>query len=319
MDGTTFEAFWASLAFTLTVVVSLPTYASASDVLGRKIPLYTSHFLFLVGSIVFATANSMPVVIIGRLVQGLGGGGLDVLNEILIVDITTLEERPLYIGLMAVPMAAGTIAGPIIGAGFSEYVSWRWIGWINVPLVGVDIALAAIFLRLKKLDEPLQARFARLDWAGSLLFTIGAAAFVLPLSWADNLFPWSSWETIVPLVLGLLVLLGFAFYEAKPESPLFPHRIFKSRTSLMTVFSGTIHGLIIYPATTYLPLFFQAVKLQSRLQSAVSILPSCCGVVGFALLSGVAIEVSRRYLWQFWASWITISVGIGMLSIFDNE
>lgn len=319
LGGTTFEAFWASLAFTLTVVVSLPTYASASDVLGRNIPLYTSYFFFLVGSIVFATANSMVVVIVGRLLQGLGGGGLDVLNEILIVDITTLKERPLYIGLMAAPMALGTIAGPIIGAALSEHVSWRWIGWINVPLLGVDIVLAALFLRLKALEEPLPARFARLDWIGSLMFTIGAAAFVLPLSWAGNLYPWAAWETIVPLVIGLLVLLGFAFYESKPEAPLFPYRIFKSRTSLMTLLTGTIHGLIIYPATTYLPLFFQAVKLQSPLQSAVSLLPSCCGVVGFALLSGVAIEVSRRYLWQFWSSWITISIGIGIISLFDRD
>lgn len=282
------------------------------------IPLYTCYVLFLVGSVVFATANSMAVVIVGRLLQGLGGGGLDVLNEILIVDITTLKERPLYIGLMSVPMALGTITGPIIGAAFSEYVSWRWVGWINVPLLGVDVALAALFLRLRALDEPLSRRFARLDWKGSLMFTIGAAAFVLPLSWAANLYPWSSWKTIVPLVIGLLVLLVFAAYEAKPDAPLFPHRIFKSRTSLLTLLSGTIHGLIIYPATTYLPLFFQAVKLQSPLQSAVSILPSCCGVVGFALLSGIAVEVSRRYLWQFWVSWITIAVGIGTISMFDR-
>lgn len=318
LGGTTFQAFWANLAFTLTVVISLPIYASASDVLGRMIPLYTCYALFLVGSVVFATANSMTVVIIGRLVQGLGGGGLDVLNEILIVDITTLKERPLYMGLMAVPMALGTIAGPIVGAAFSEHASWRWNGWINVPLLGVDVVLAALFLRLKSLDEPLATRFARLDWIGSLMFTIGAAAFVLPLSWAGNLYPWSSWKTIVPLVIGLLVLLAFAVYEARPEAPLFPHRMFKSRTSLMTLLSGTIHGLIIYPATTYLPLFFQAVKLQSPLQSAVSILPSCCGVVGFALLSGVAVQVSRRYLWQFWASWITIAIGIGIISLFDR-
>lgn len=318
MGGTTFEAFWASLAFSLTVVISLPIYASASDVLGRMIPLYTCYVLFLVGSVVFATADSMAVVIIGRLIQGIGGGGLDVLNEILIVDITTLKERPLYMGLMAVPMALGTITGPIIGAAFSEYISWRWVGWINVPLLGVDVALAALFLRLRALDEPLSKRFARLDWIGSLMFTIGAAAFVLPLSWAGNLYPWSSWKTIVPLVIGLLVLLVFAAYEAKPDAPLFPHRIFKSRTSLMTLLSGTIHGLIIYPATTYLPLFFQAVKLQSPLQSAVSILPSCCGVVGFALLSGIAVEVNRRYLWQFWVSWVTIAVGIGIISIFDR-
>lgn len=319
MGGTTFEAFWANLAFTLTVVISLPLYASASDVLGRMIPLYTCYVLFLVGSIIFATANSMAVVIIGRLLQGLGGGGLDVLNEILIVDITTLKERPLYLGLMAVPMALGTIAGPVIGAAFSEYISWRWLGWINVPLMGVDIVLAALFIRLKALDEPLSRRFARLDWVGSLLFTIGAAAFVLPLSWAGNLYPWASWETIVPLVIGLLVLSVFAAYEARPEAPLFPHRIFKSRASLLTLVSGTIHGLIVYPATTYLPLFFQAVKLQSPLRSAVSILPSCCGVVGFALLSGVAVEVSRRYLWQFWASWTTIAVGIGLISMLDRD
>lgn len=318
LGGTTFEAFWASLAFTLTVVVSLPIYASASDVLGRMIPLYTSYVLFLVGSVVFATANSMVVVIIGRLLQGLGGGGLDVLNEILIVDITTLKERPLYMGLMAVPMALGTIIGPIMGAGFSEHVSWRWVGWINVPLLGVDVVLAVLFLRLKALDQPLSKRFSRMDWIGSLMFTIGATAFVLPLSWAGSLYPWSSWNTIVPLVIGLFVLIVFSFYEAKPEAPLFPHRIFNSRTSLMTLLSGTIHGLIIYPATTYLPLFFQAVKLQSSLQSAVSILPSCCGVVGFALLSGVAVEISRRYLWQFWISWITIAVGIGIISIFDK-
>lgn len=261
----------------------------------------------------------MAVVIVGRLLQGLGGGGLDVLNEILIVDITTLKERPLYMGLMAIPMALGTIAGPIIGAAFSEYVSWRWLGWMNIPLLGVDVALAVLFLRLKALDEPLSDRFARLDWIGSIMFTIGAAAFVLPLSWAGNLYSWSSWNTIVPLVIGLVVLVVFAFYEAKPEAPLFPHRIFKSRASLLTLLTGTIHGLIIYPATTYLPLFFQAVKLQSPLQSAVSLLPSCCGVVGFALISGVAIEISRRYLWQFWVSWITISIGIGLLSILDRN
>ncbi|KAI3394933.1 hypothetical protein diail_2105 [Diaporthe ilicicola] len=318
LGGTTFQAFWANMAFTLTVVISLPIYASASDVLGRMIPLYTCYVLFLVGSVVFATANSMVVVIIGRLIQGLGSGGLDVLNEILIVDITTLKERPLYMGMMAVPMAVGTIAGPIIGAAFTEYATWRWIGWLNVPLIGVDVVLAALFLRLKALEEPLSNRFARLDWTGSGMFTVGAAAFVLPLSWAGNLYPWSSWKTIVPIVIGLIVLVIFAIYEAKPEAPLFPHRIFKSRTSLMTLLGGTIHGLVIYPATTYLPSFFQAVKLQSPFQSGVSLLPSCCGVVGFALLSGIAVEVSRRYLWHFWVSWISIAVGVGCLSILDR-
>ncbi|ROV94105.1 hypothetical protein VMCG_08224 [Cytospora schulzeri] len=319
LGGTTFEAFWANLAMMLAMVVTLPIYASASDVLGRVIPLYTSYALFFIGSIVFATANSMTVIIIGRLIQGLGGGGLDVLNEVIVVDITTLKERPLYIGILAVPMAFGSIAGPIIGSAFTEYISWRWIGWINLPLLGLDVLLAALFLRLKPLEEPLRSRFARVDWTGSLMFAIGATAFALPLSWADELYPWKSWRTIVPLIIGILVLIALGFYEAKPEAPLFPHRIFKSRTSVLTLIVGAIHGFLIYPATTYVPLFFQAVKLQTPLNSAVSLLPSCCGVIGFALLSGIAVEVTRRYLWQFWVSWITMAVGIGLLSLWDKN
>lgn len=319
LGGTTFEAFWANLAMMLAMVVTLPIYASASDVLGRMIPLYTSYVLFFVGSIVFATANSMTVIIIGRLIQGLGGGGLDVLNEVIVVDITTLKERPLYIGMLAVPMALGSIAGPIIGSAFTEYVSWRWIGWINLPLLGVDVLLAALFLRLKPLDEPLRSRFARVDWTGGLMFAVGATAFALPLSWAGEIYPWRSWRTIVPLIIGILVLVALGFYEAKPGAPLFPHRIFRSRSSVLTLVSGAIHGFLIYPATTYVPLFFQAVKLQTPLQSAVSMLPSCCGVIGFALLSGVAVEMTRRYLWQFWVSWITMAIGIGLWSLWDRD
>lgn len=102
LDGTTFEAFWASLAYMLADVVTLPLYASASDVLGRKIPLYTAFIFAVCGSVVFARARSMRMIIVGRLVQGLGGGGLDALNEVLIVDITTLKERPLFLGMLTV-------------------------------------------------------------------------------------------------------------------------------------------------------------------------------------------------------------------------
>lgn len=216
-------------------------------------------------------------------------------------------------------MALGTILGPLMGAAFTEYLNWRWIGWVNLPLLAIDVLLAALFLRLRSIDEPFLARLARVDWIGSLLFTVGTTASVLPLSWADNLYPWSSWKTLVPLIIGIFTLAVFGFYENRPERPMFPHRIFKSRTSLMTLTTGTLHGLIIYPATTYLPLFFQSVKLQSPLESAISMLPSCCGVVGFSLLSGVAVEINRRYLWQFWISWAIIAVGMGLFSMMNGQ
>ena len=112
-------------------------------------PFYVAYLLFFVGSVIFAVAKSMRVLVVGRLLQGLGGGGLDVLSEVILVDMTTLKERPLYLGLFALPMAGGGICGPIIGAAFSEFVHWRWIGWVNLPLVAVGVVLAFFFMHLR--------------------------------------------------------------------------------------------------------------------------------------------------------------------------
>lgn len=125
---------------------------------------------------------------------------------------------------MAIPMALGTIAGPLMGAAFTEYVTWRWLGWVNLPLLGIDVVLAVLFLRLKPIDEPLRAPFACVDWVGSVVFALGASALAPPLSWADNLYAWSLWRIIVPLAVGIATLVCFGFYEAKPQVPLFPRR-----------------------------------------------------------------------------------------------
>ncbi|KAK7998662.1 MFS general substrate transporter [Apiospora marii] len=91
----TLEPFWASIAFILGVVVTQPIYSNISNVFGRRVPLLLAILSFTVGSVVFGVANSMPVVIAGRLLQGLGGGGLNVLQAIILSDVTTLRERPL--------------------------------------------------------------------------------------------------------------------------------------------------------------------------------------------------------------------------------
>lgn len=84
--------------------------------------------LFAISTIVFATTRTISILIVSRLIQGLGAGGLDVLEEVILADITTLKERPLYLGPIATVIALGTITGPIIAALFSDLVNWRWIG-----------------------------------------------------------------------------------------------------------------------------------------------------------------------------------------------
>ncbi|KAI0835037.1 MFS general substrate transporter [Hypoxylon sp. FL0890] len=319
LHGTSLDGFWANLTFLLAVVSTQPLYVSASDIIGRKPLLYAAFLLFFVGSIIFATANSIGVLIAGRLVQGLGGGGLDVLNEVLICDITTLKERPLWIGLLSIPLAAGSILGPVLGAVFTEYASWRYIGWLNLPLVAVSFGLAAYALRLKPVEGSLLSRVRRLDWIGMALFAAGSALFALPLSWGGALYPWSSVRTILPLIIGFLILVLFAVYEARPAEPVMPYRIFNSRTASATLLGGSIHGLVLYPLLLYVPLFFQAVYLQAPLQAAISILPLCSVLIGFTAISGFAVEYLRHYRSQLWVGWATMATGVGLFALWGND
>ncbi|EED15912.1 efflux pump antibiotic resistance protein, putative [Talaromyces stipitatus ATCC 10500] len=319
LNGTSLTAFWASISFMLAVVIVQPIYTSVSDVLGRNIALYTGFILFTIGSTIFAVSHSMPILIFGRVIQGLGGGGLDVLNEIIIADITTLKERPLYLGLMSVPMAVGSAIGPILGAVFSEYVTWRWIGWINLPIIGISAPLAVFFLHLKPIEKSIMSRLESLDWIGLVLFAIGITIFALPLSWGGAMYPWSSWRTIVPLVIGIAILAVFVTYEARPTQPVFPYRIFRSHTAQVTLIGSFIHGMVLYTMLFYMPLYFESVFLAAPLQSAVSMLPLLITVTAFSGLAAWVVEYVRHYRWEIWLGWLMLTVGTGLLAIWNAQ
>ncbi|KAI0844326.1 MFS general substrate transporter [Daldinia vernicosa] len=319
LDGTTLEAFWASIAFLLAVCVIQPIHTSVSNVIGRAMPLYSSFLFFIVGSIIFAVSRSMSVLITGRVIQGFGAGGLDVLCEIILADITTLKERPKYIGYLSIPMLGGTILGPILGGIFSQFVTWRWIGWINLPLSALGLLLAVLFLSLKPINLTLQEKMRRLDWGGMALFTVGCTLFASPVAWAGAMFPWSSYKTLIPLCLGAVVLVIFAWYESRPIEPVFPYRIFKSLTASMALLTTFLHGMVTYSVVMYTPLFFQAVYMDSPLQSAVICLPLCCISAGFGLFSAIAVEIIRKYRLLIWTSWILTAVGVGIFSLLDRS
>jgi MFS family permease len=262
----------------------------------------------------------MGAVIAGRVLQGLGGGGLDVLSEIIITDMTTLQERSPYLGLMAIPTALGSILGPTVGGVFSSLVSWRWIGWINLPLLGISFPLTVVFLRLRAPQGSPMSELRRLDWTGMFLFTAGIIFFALPLSWAGNLYAWNSFRTLLPLLLGVAILVAFAFYEGKAITPIMPHRIFKSRTASATLIGVFIHGVSLYSLLQWLPLLYQAVMAKTVLQSAVSLLPtSAISVV--AAVDGVTVVglANIGYCWSIRIAWAFTAVGTGLLVLLDGD
>lgn len=287
---------------------------------GRKPPLYVAFLLFFAGSLVFALAQNMPTIIAGRVLQGLGGGGLDLLGEIIVADITTLQERSLYLGLMALPLAVGTILGPTLGAVFSSFVSWRWIGWINLPLLGISFPLVFFFLRLRLIDATFKDNLKRLDWGGIFLSLSGITVFILPLSWADTLYPWKAWQTILPLLIGAIALVAFAVYEAKPQKPIIPYRLFRSRTAKLTLLGNFMYGAMLFSLLQFLPFFFQAVELQSAVASAVSLLPTSVLSVIFAAGGIISVGViGKGYRWTIRLFWVFATTGTGLLSFLDQN
>ncbi|KAK0633848.1 major facilitator superfamily domain-containing protein [Immersiella caudata] len=321
LSSSTLASFYASISFLLAVVVTQPLYTSTSDVLGRKPPLHAAFFLFVAGSIVFALAGNMSVLIAGRILQGLGAGGIDVLGEIIVADMTTLKERPMYLGWLAVPMSVGSILGPSVGGLLSMRASWRWIGWVNLPVCAVGWGLIWGFLRLKGREEGLRERLGRLDWVGMGLFGVGATALVVPLSWAGAMYSWRDGRTVGTLVGGVVVLVMFVVYEGsgRVKEPVLPLRLFRSRTAVVSFWGSFVHGMVVYSLLLYLPLFFQAVLLESALQSAVSLLPLSIITVVMSVLSAVSVEFFRQYRWNIWVGWVVLSIGLGLLALLERN
>ncbi|CCT75494.1 related to putative multidrug transporter [Fusarium fujikuroi IMI 58289] len=255
LKGSSLESFWANLSYTLCGLVMQPVWASISDAFGRKPPLYVCIGLFFIGSVTFAVAQKMKTIIVGRVLQGFGGGGIDVLIQVILADMTTLEERSKYLGLMGIPNAVGNILGPSVGALFS--------------------------------------------------------------TWAGSLFPWAAWETLVPMILGVLVLAAFIFYEAKPAAPIMPHRLFHSITANMTLLGGFIHGAILVSLLQYLPLIYQAVYLETPIKSAVFLLPTSIISVFIAVISMMMVPLFGGYTWLLRLSWALLALGTGILAILN--
>ncbi|CAO1601817.1 hypothetical protein XANCAGTX0491_005454 [Xanthoria calcicola] len=151
------------------------------------------------------------------------------------------------------------------------------------------------------------------------LFAVGSTAFSLPLSWAGSMYPWSSWRTIVSLIIGAIVLVVFAIYEARPVQPIFPYRIFQNTTALATIIGATIHGTLLYSIMLYAPLFYQVVMLETRFESAVSVLPASISIVVFSILSAIAVEVLRRYRLVVVCNWIFSATGVGLWALWRRD
>jgi MFS family permease len=220
-----------------------PSFGSLSDIFGRRPMVLAALALFLIGVLLAATANNFTMLLAGRGIQGIGGGGILALTEIIVTDLVPLRERGKWFGIIAGMWSVGSVTGPIIGGVFSQSVTWRWIFWINLPFIGVGAVLIPLFLRLNFIPSSLASKLRRVDWAGQVLFVGSTTSFLIPITWGGVQEPWTSWRTLVPLIIGAVGLIGFVAYEILgAKEPVIRLSVFGNRTSAISYFIDLLHG-----------------------------------------------------------------------------
>ncbi|KAI1844228.1 hypothetical protein JX265_010285 [Neoarthrinium moseri] len=320
LGGTALEAFWSGTSFLLASTIIQPTVASMSHILGRRIMLYVSSVGFASGSLIAALARNFKLVLVGRTIQGAGGGGLIVLLEILISDLVPLAHRGTWFSIISAMWGIGTATGPLIGAGFAQDVTWRWIFWINLPIVGVGMLFVTLFLKQAQIPGQIIEKLKRFDWLGSVLFSVSSAGFLFGITTGGVRFPWSSYQALVPLVIGFLGMLSFVYWEFNFASePIVDKRIFKTWTAISAYIQTMLHGLVLWAAIYFLTLYYQAVKLYSPVTSAIALLPETVGLSLSSIAVGALTGRWKRYRWALWGGWSLTTLGAGLLYLLGTN
>src|ERR1700681_1134641 len=206
---------WVISAYLLASTAVAPVFGTLSDIYGRRAMIITAMSLFIAGSILCAIAPNMPVLILARGLQGLGGGGIMPVVQTVISDVITPRERGQYQAYFSgVWMAAG-IAGPVIGGVFAEHLHWSMIFWINVPL-----GLASLAMLLPKMGKiPVFHRRRKVDWLGGVLLMAAAVVFMLVLTWGGNRYLWLSPVILAMVGSSVALTLAFVWHAGNAEEP----------------------------------------------------------------------------------------------------
>src|SRR5947207_1682476 len=201
---------WVITAYLLASTAMAPVFGTLSDIYGRRAMIILSMSLFVAGSVLCALAPNMPVLILARGLQGLGGGGIMPVVQTVISDVVSPRERGQYQAYFSSVWMVGGILGPVIGGVFAEHLHWSMIFWINLPL-----AAAALALLLPKMAKiPVFHRKRKVDWLGGVLLMASAVVFMLVLTWGGTRFPWLS-PTVLSMVGGAVALAVTFVWHAR--------------------------------------------------------------------------------------------------------
>jgi EmrB/QacA subfamily drug resistance transporter len=248
-----FEEFpWLFSIYLLAQAVSVPIYGKLSDLFGRKPIILTGIALFLAGSIGGGLAWNIWALIAFRVIQGLGAGGIMPTTITIVGDLYSLQERAKVQGYVASVWGLSSVVGPTLGGVFSEWVSWRWIFFVNIPLCLA--AAAAIWFRF---HEKVERERPRVDYRGAGLLAAGLTLVILGVLEGGQAWAWTSVTSLAVLGLGAVLLVAFTLSQRTAAEPILPLWVFRRRLLVAAGLTSTGVGAVLMALTSYVPTYAQ--------------------------------------------------------------
>ncbi|KAF9236868.1 MFS general substrate transporter [Melanogaster broomeanus] len=305
---------WVGSAYAMASTAFLPMSGGLAQSFGRRPTMLLSIALFTIGSGVSGGATSMNMLIAGRAVQGLGGGGIQSLTAIILADLVSLQERGLYAGLFGLTWSLALSIGPVVGGSLASQGQWRWLFYLNLPICSFAALLVFIFLDLPTPKDSFRDKIINLDWIGNMIIIGSSISCTLALTWGGVTAPWNSATVLAPLIIGLLGLVAFIVYEATLAThPLVPISLLTNWTGISGYLQAFMASVLALCVAYYFPVFFQGCKGASPVMSGVYGLGGSA-LAPAAIVSGLLVKKTGRYRPQIWVGWCILLVGLGLMS-----
>jgi MFS family permease len=282
---------WVITAYLLASTAVAPVFGTLSDIYGRRAMIIAALSLFIAGSILCALAPNMPVLILARGLQGIGGGGIMPIVQTVISDVVSPRERGQYQAYFSGVWVLAGIGGPVIGGVFAEHLHWSMIFWINVPL-----GLASLAMLLPKMGKiPTFHRRRRVDWLGGVLLMASAVVVMLVLTWGGNRFLWLS-PTIMAMVGASVALaLAFVWHARNADEPFLPLPLMGGTVVPYAMAAGGCAMGAMLGLTVHLPLYYEVVYHLSASESGFGLIPLAAISTGGAAIAGKTMARTKRY------------------------
>ena len=309
---------WLASAYLIANAALQPLSGRLTDILGRRAGLIFSNVFFAVGNLICGLAQDEWTMILGRVVAGMGGGGLTAISTFVASDLIPLRKRGLWQGIGNVFYGMGAGLGGVFGGWINDLYGWRVAFWLQVPLTVVSAILVSLTVRIP-VKKSEQSTWKRIDFLGAVTLIATLVLLLLGINSGGNIVPWTHPLVLVSLPLSALLLLFFIYTEAcRASEPVVPVRLLLDRTVLAACLTNWFTSMCQFSILFYGPIYFQ-VKGLSTTAAGARLIPASVGTGLGSVGSGLIMRWTGRYYYLSICSQVIFLVSLAMYSAMDLD